>query len=377
MIHFTNGHIFAGEEECASLTFDGTLVAENTTFHTQTQAQHIDLEGDYLIPGLVELHTDNLEKHFIPRTGVSWPHGLSAAIAHDMHMISSGVTTVFDAITVGEPFGKHMRNELFALSLGALERGEEQDLFRAEHFLHLRCELAGDHLMQCVEPLVGHKNLRLLSVMDHTPGQRQWRNLEAYKRYSNLLDQPDNVVEERIFALKQLQEKNVEKHKKSVVQICKEQGYTLASHDDTTLAQVQDSAAHGVHISEFPTTLEAAHEARSLGQMIVMGAPNIVRGGSHSGNVAAIELAKVGLLDIFSSDYMPASLLHAAFMLEQEANIPLAKALHTITKNPAHAVGLTDRGELLPGKRADAVRVRLVDNIPVVRAVWRNGKQVL
>ncbi len=374
MIRFTNGHIFAGEEEVNTLCFNGAFVAEDAM---HDQAQCIDLEGDYLIPGLVELHTDNLEKHFIPRTGVSWPHGISAAIAHDMHMISSGVTTVFDAITVGEPYGKHMRNELFDISLGALEQGEKQDLFRAEHFLHLRCELAGDHLMQCVEPLVGHKNLRLVSVMDHTPGQRQWRSLEAYKRYSDLLDMPDAVVEERIQNLKNLQEKNVDKHKKSVVQICKEQGYTLASHDDTTVDQVHDSAAHGVRISEFPTTLEAAREARALGQAIIMGAPNIVRGGSHSGNVAAMELAKAGLLDIFSSDYMPASLLHAAFMLHQEAGLPLARALHTITKTPAETVGLTDRGQLLAGKRADAVRVRLVDNVPVVRAVWREGKQVL
>ncbi len=373
MISFVNGHIFSGEEEVSSLHFDGAVVSNTADSH----AQRIDLEGDYLIPGLVELHTDNLEKHFIPRTGVSWPHGISAAIAHDMHMISSGVTTVFDAITVGEPFGKHMRNELFSISMDALAQGEKEELFRAEHFLHLRCELAGDHLMDCVEPLIGHKNLRLISVMDHTPGQRQWRNIEAYKRYCDLLEQPNSVVEERISTLKGLQEKNADKHKKSVVQICKEQGYTLASHDDTTVEQVQDSAAHGVHISEFPTTLEAAREARALGQAIVMGAPNIVRGGSHSGNVAAMELARAGLLDIFSSDYMPASLLHAAFMLEQEAGIPLAKALHTISKNPAEAVGLSDRGELIAGKRADAVRVRLVNNVPIVRAVWRAGKQVL
>ncbi len=372
---FFNGQIVSAQGMTDCACFDAEFIS-SVGQHSQA-SQMLDLEGDYLIPGLVELHTDNLEKHFIPRTGVSWPYGLSAAMAHDMHMVSSGVTTVFDAITVGEPFGKHMRNELFDISLGALRKGEEEGLFRAEHFLHLRCELAGDHLMDRVDPLIGHEKLRLFSVMDHTPGQRQWRDIEAYKRYSDLTDTADSIVQERIQQLKDLQAKNAPKNLQSVVSICKEKGYTLASHDDTTAVHVREGANQGVCISEFPTTMEAAREARAQGLSIIMGAPNIVRGGSHSGNVAAVELAKAGLLDIFSSDYMPASLLHAVFLLPELAEIPLEEAIKTITKNPAHAVGMFDRGELATGKKADAVRVRVVNGIPVVRAVWREGKQVL
>ncbi len=371
---FYNGRILSEKGEVDTLSFSGEWVA---SIGEGSTAKALDLEGDYLIPGLVELHTDNLEKHFIPRTGVSWPYGLSAAIAHDMHMVSSGVTTVFDAITVGEPGGKHMRNELFDLSLEALERGEKEGLFRAEHFLHLRCEVAGDNLMEKVEPLIGHEKLRLFSVMDHTPGQRQWRDIEAYKRYSDLLSTPESEVNERIQRLKDLQAKNSPKNMEMVVNICKEKAYALASHDDTTAEHVREGAANGVCISEFPTTIEAAKEARELGLAIIMGAPNIVRGGSHSGNVAAIELAKLGLLDIFSSDYMPASLLHAAFLLPEQAGISLEEAIQTVTKKPAQAVGMTDRGELGIGKRADAVRVRLVNGIPFIKAVWREGKQVL
>ncbi len=372
---FFNGHVIsaAGMTDCAC--FDAEHIS---SVGQGSQATHmLDLEGDYLIPGLVELHTDNLEKHFIPRTGVSWPCGLSAAMAHDMHMISSGVTTVFDAITAGEPFGKHMRNELFDMSLGALKKAEDEKLLRAEHFIHVRCELAGGHLMDRVDPLIGHEKLRLISVMDHTPGQRQWRDIEAYKRYCDMTDTADSIVQERIAALKELQAKNAPKNLQSIVSICKEKGYALASHDDTTVMHVREGAEQGVCISEFPTTLEAAQEARAQGLSIIMGAPNIVRGGSHSGNVAAVELAKAGLLDIFSSDYMPASLLHAVFLLPELAAIPLEEAVKTITKNPAHAVGMFDRGELAEGKRADAVRVRLVNGVPVIRAVWREGKQVL
>ncbi len=372
---FYNGHILSAAGQVDTITFDGNAI--HSVGNGAQASKALDLEGDYLIAGLVELHTDNLEKHFIPRTGVSWPCGLSAAMAHDMHMVSSGVTTVFDAITVGEPFGKHMRNELFDVSLGALKKAEEESLLRAEHFLHLRCELAGDHLMDRVDPLIGHEKLRLFSVMDHTPGQRQWRNLDAYKRYCDMTDTAEHIFNERVQKLKDLQAKNAPKNLQSILSVCKEKGYALASHDDTTVMHVREGAEQGVCISEFPTTLEAAQEARAQGLSIIMGAPNIVRGGSHSGNVAAIELAKAGLLDIFSSDYMPASLLHAVFLLPELASIPLGEAIKTVTKNPAHAVGMFDRGELAEGKKADAVRVRLVNGVPVIRAVWRDGKQVL
>lgn len=372
---FHNGRILSDMGEVRALSFEGAHVADHCSRHDAPDT--VDLEGDYLIPGLVELHTDNLEKHFVPRTGVSWPVGLSSVVAHDVHMVGSGVTTVFDAITVGEPGNKHMRQEIFHSSLDALEDAEEAGLLRADHYLHLRCELAGDDVLDRVEPLLGRKNLRLFSVMDHTPGQRQWRDLEAYKRYCNIQHEPEHLIRERIDGLRALQARNAQSNLREIIQICRENGFPLASHDDTITEHVRENAAQGMRIAEFPTTLEAAREARSLGLSIVMGAPNVVRGGSHSGNVAAAELAREGLLDILSSDYMPASLLHAAFMLPTIAGIPLRDALRTVTLAPARAVGMEDRGELAPGKRADAVRVRLVNSVPMVRAVWREGVQVL
>lgn len=372
---FFNGRIFTDEGERQRLSFREGRVADHNCPHNAASA--LDLEGDYLIPGLVELHTDNLEKHFIPRIGVSWPVGLSSAIAHDVHMVGSGVTTVFDAITVGEPGNKHMRREIFQVSLDALEEAERAGLLRADHYLHLRCELAGGDVVERIEPLLEKKNLRLLSVMDHTPGQRQWRDMEAYKTYNNLHNEPESKIRERIDGLRALQAKNAHGNLREIIGICREYGLPLASHDDTTVDHVRENADQGMCIAEFPTTLEAAEEAKKRDLSIVMGAPNIVRGGSHSGNVAALELAQKGLLDILSSDYMPASLLHAAFMLPELAGMTLAWALRTVTLSPARAVGLDDRGELAPGKRADAVRVRLVGGVPTVRSVWREGRQVL
>ena len=369
----TNGHVLTPQGEVDSLLFRDGFIADAPS---AADCEH-DLEGDYLIPGLVELHTDNLEKHFVPRAGVSWPAGLSSIAAHDVHMVGSGVTTVFDAITVGEPANRRNRNELFAMSLNAIADADKSDLLRAEHFLHLRCELAGDDVVELVTPYMENERLRLLSIMDHTPGQRQWRDLDKYKTYHSLHGTSEEAFAERLEMLREKQEKNARKNRDALVDICRDRSLPLASHDDTTVEHVRENAVYGVSLSEFPTTLEAAQEARRHGLSIIMGAPNIVRGGSHSGNVSALELAQQGLLDILSSDYMPASLLHAAFLLPELTGITLTQALETVTVNPAKAVGLDDRGALEAGKRADAVQVRLAGGIPIVRAVWRSGKRVL
>jgi len=369
----TNGQVLTPQGEADSLLFSDGFIADAPC---AADCEH-DLDGDYLIPGLIELHTDNLEKHFVPRAGVTWPAGLSSIAAHDVHMVGSGVTTVFDAITVGEPINRRNRNELFATSLDAIADADRRNLLRAEHFLHMRCELAGDDVVELLAPYMESERLRLLSVMDHTPGQRQWRDLDKYKTYYGLHGASEEEFAERLEILRTKQEKNARKNLDALAEICRDHNLPLASHDDTTVEHVRENVACGVRLSEFPTTLEAAREARRYGLSIIMGAPNIVRGGSHSGNVSALELAKQGLLDILSSDYMPASLLHAAFLLPELASITLTKALETVSLNPAKAVGLDDRGELTPGKRADAVQVRLADGIPVVRAVWRAGQRVL
>jgi alpha-D-ribose 1-methylphosphonate 5-triphosphate diphosphatase len=179
-----------------------------------------------------------------------------------------------------------------------------------------------------------------------------------------------------------LQARYAEPHRAYFVDYCRAQGIALASHDDTTPEHVAQAHADGASMSEFPTTLAAARAARERGLAIVMGGPNVVRGGSHSGNVAAAELAREGLLDILSSDYVPGSLLSAALRLVDEGITDWPRAVATISREPARATGLADRGEIAPGLRADLIRVRVVDTPggarqAVVRAVWREGRRVL
>ena len=344
--------------------------------------QALDLEGDYLLPGLVEIHTDNFERHLMPRPKVQWAPA-PALLAHDAEVAAAGITTVFDALGVGEADTESLRGSAWHGVLDTLDACAAQGLLRADHHLHVRCELPAPNTIELFAPFHGHPRLGLVSLMDHTPGQRQWEDIEqARTYYTGKKGWSQEKFERQVQHAATLQAQYAEPHRAYFVDYCRTHGIALASHDDTTVAHVAQAHAEGAAMSEFPTTLAAAREAHARGLLTVMGGPNVVRGGSHSGNVAAAELARQGLLDILSSDYVPGSLLSAALRLEDDGILALPQAVATITRNPARACGMADRGELAPGLRADLVRVR-VATLPggqrqaVVRAVWREGQRVL
>jgi alpha-D-ribose 1-methylphosphonate 5-triphosphate diphosphatase len=336
-----------------------------------------DLGGDYLLPGLVELHTDNLERHFVPRPGVRWP-GLPAVLAHDAQIAAAGITTVFDALALGDVIDGSDRLNNLADMAAAVIQAQTAGLTRAEHFLHLRCELNFADLLPLWETFDGHEQVRLVSVMDHTPGQRQFTRLDKCREYYQGKYGLDDAQMDAFIAQQQAAHQRYSAgHRRHIAQSCRQRRLPLASHDDATREQVAEAAEFGMIIAEFPTTLEAAEASRAHGLAVLMGAPNLLRGRSHSGNVAAAELAQAGLLDILSSDYYPSSLLQAAFLLHRRfARVPLPEAVATVTHNPAGAAGLVDRGEIAPGKRADLIRVRESGDLPVVREVWRAGERV-
>src|SRR6478735_8568815 len=267
-----------------------------------------DAGGDLIMPGLIELHTDHLEAHYLPRPKVFWDP-IAAVVSYDGQLATSGNTT----------------------------------------------------------------------LLDHTPGQRQFRNEGKLRDYyrskgAGMTDAELDVLFERRFAY---QKTHAATNMREIVALAHQYEIPLASHDDTTDENVADAVRDRVSVAEFPTTMEAARGLHQAGIGILMGAPNVVRGGSHSGNIAAVDLAREGLLDILSSDYIPSSLLMAALQLPQRVPaIDLASAVRTVTKTPAEAVGLSDRGEIAAGKRADLIRVHVARDIPVVRSVWREGQRV-
>lgn len=338
----------------------------------------LDLGGDLLLPGLVELHTDHLETHLQPRPGVIWPSPLAAMLAHDAQLVAAGITTVLDSLCCGDLHAERNRNALLKLSLDAVRQAVEQGLTRAEHLLHLRCEVCDPEVTGMFLEVADTPGLRLVSLMDHTPGQRQFASLGKFRQYykSKNFNWDDAEFENTCRALEEQQARYAGPNRRRIVGACAERGVPLASHDDTTACHILEARSDNVAVSEFPTSVAAAKAAREAHIAVVMGAPNVVRGGSHSGNVSALELARQGLLDILSSDYVPVSLLHGAFVLHTDGGMDLPSAVATVTANPADAVGLIDRGRLVQGLNADLVRVSLLNGLPVVRGVWRKGRQV-
>ncbi|MEW6642227.1 MAG: alpha-D-ribose 1-methylphosphonate 5-triphosphate diphosphatase [Pseudomonadota bacterium] len=337
-----------------------------------------DAGGDLVMPGLVELHTDHLEIHYVPRPKVHWDP-IAAVVSYDGQLATSGITTVLDSLRVWREEGAPDADGQAELLAQAIATARDGGLLRADHFLHLRCEIPMPHVIDEARALIDRSDVRLVSLMDHTPGQRQFRDEVKLRDYyrgksGGLTDAELDVMFARRIAC---QRDYAETNMRGVVALAHEHKVPLASHDDTTDENVRDAIRDRVVVAEFPTTMEAARGLHQAGIGILMGAPNVVRGGSHSGNIAAVDLAREGLLDILSSDYIPSSLLMAALQLpERVPGIDLASAIRTVTKRPADAVGLTDRGEITVGKRADVIRVHVAGQVPVVRSVWRAGRRV-
>ncbi|MBX2880178.1 MAG: alpha-D-ribose 1-methylphosphonate 5-triphosphate diphosphatase [Granulosicoccus sp.] len=341
----------------------------------------IDCEQDYLIPGLIELHTDHLENHYLPRPNVKW-NMMSAVQAHDAQISAAGITTVYDCLRAGSASGDMFTADEM-LQLGqCLKTASDKGRLRADHHIHLRCEVSAASMRDDFDRFSKSLDIALVSMMDHAPGQRQFTSLEAYAAYHQAKYQLSNEEFARFVEVRLADsERYSQPHRHYLSENCKAMNIPLASHDDATEEHVSESVNYGVCIAEFPTTSEAAKASSSAGLDILMGAPNVVRGASHSGNVSARSLLESHCLTVLSSDYVPSSLLSAVFLITQEFELmSLPAALQLVTKNPAQRLGLNDRGEISTGLRADLVRIALDQDqvcAPHVKAVWRCGERVM
>ncbi len=367
--------ILENEVVTGTIAFDATGITAVDQGRSQLPGA-IDIGGDYVAPGLVEMHTDNMEKHFMPRPKVFWPNGLAAALVHDAQMAASGVTTVYDAVCAGTPFSaKDYRKDIFADVMKALREGKAEGVFRIDHRIHMRCELTSPDLMRDIEPYREDDLVQLVSLMDHTPGQRQWRDIQHLRTYALGNGKTEAEFEEDVAVRQSEGTANVPSNWSAVVEMFRTRGIPIATHDDTTVDHVEAGVASGALISEFPTTIEAAAAAKQRGLATIAGAPNVVRGGSHSGGVSVSELAEKGLLDGLSSDYVPASLLQAVLKLHARHGIALPEAMGMVTWKIADILGLKDRGHLKSGLRADLVRFKALGATPVIAAVWSKGER--
>lgn len=367
--------VLADEVISGSLVMTGDKI---TSFDHGATKGGDDFHGDYLIPGFVELHTDHLEGHFHPRPGVAWP-AVAAVIAHDAQITASGITTVFDALRAGTFDPDDVSpNESVALAR-AITATQDAGQLRAEHFVHIRCELPCEDTAEAALNIASALRPKLISIMDHTPGARQFTSLDKFKEYylgMKLIgpEKIDAYIQERL----KKHVKYAANNKIAILDLAHKFGIQIASHDDATVAHVAEAVQDKAAIAEFPTTAESAAAAHQAGLAVMMGAPNLVRGGSHSGNISAKQVAANGHLDILSSDYVPNSLLSAVFALPaQVPAMSLAHAVRTVTSNPARASGLHDRGEIAPGMRADLIQVQISHGHPIIKRVWSRGRRVM
>lgn len=367
----TNARIITGDD-----TFLGTMRVRDGIIIDLAQGgtavlSALDLDGDYLLPGLIDVHTDHLEKQALPRAGMFW-NALNAATTHDVIVCAAGITTVFDSLVVGA-VGNPERRALLSHMISGLREAREQRLLRIDHFLHLRCDAREHGLLDLLAQHLDHPQLRFVTVMDDGPH----RDPDRFRRLEQRKKVPDDDIEREIAAAATSHDHAAE-NRRRLVDVCRSLSLPLASHDDTQEAHIAEAADFGLTIAEFPISLEAARAARAAKMAIIAGSPNIVAGRSHIGNVSGRELAAEKLIDVICSDYIPASLLHALWILRADPfgySLPQVVALGS--KRPAELFGLDDRGEIAPARRADLIRVREHDGAPIVRSVWVEGRQAL
>lgn len=372
MTVFTNARLVLSDE-----VIKGSLSVENGLITAlNAPGDGYDLEGDYLMPGLIDLHTDNLERQAQPRSNARWP-SRSALLIHDAQCAAAGITTVFDALCLGDLGFETERNDTFYNGYTDLVALAPTGALKVEHLLHLRCELPAPEMPEMLKSVLDDHLVRLVSVMNHAPGiGGQYKDEERYRRMRADEGHTLEHIDLTIKGMKDLHDAHYGPNRAWVIEQARARAIPIASHDDATQADILRNEDDGISIAEFPVSLEAAREAKARGMRVIAGAPNIVRGGSHSGNVAVMDLIHQNLLDALASDYVPAAMLEAAMSTVLQGALSMPQAVALVTSGPAEIAALTDRGRLAPGQRADMIQVRLYDNLPVIRAVWREGQRI-
>jgi len=311
----------------------------------------VDADGQYVLPGLVDLHGDDIESHLHPRAGARMDTHMALAAA-DRANLAAGITTKFHAISFEIDPDADRSPELGAELTDAIESTDD---LLADHRLHARCEVTQEECVDAVVDVTEAGNADLVSVMSHVPGKGQFRDEEAFLQYYR--DSHDHTVEEAeemIAERGDVSMETIRERIERVVDCAHANGAVTASHDDEDPAEVERLAEAGVDISEYPITMATAERAHELGMTVTMGAPNLVRGESQWGNLATADAIEAGVVDALVADYHPLSLLAGTFV---ETGEPLPERVARVTANPASAAGLPDRGRLEPGARADFVVV--------------------
>lgn len=329
----------------------------------------IEADGRLIMPGLVDLHGDDIENHLHPRSGARMALPMALASA-DRANVAAGITTKFHAISFELDEEADRSPELAAALTAAITAADD---LLVDHRLHARCEVTQKQCVDAVLEVVEGGHADLVSVMSHIPGKGQFRDIEAFKQYyenanDRSAEEAEKMIEERTdIAMATLRERVDD-----IVEVAHDTGAMTASHDDENPAEVERLADAGVDITEYPITLETAERASELDMTTAMGAPNLVRGESQWGNLSTAEAIDAGVVDTLVADYHPPSLLAAAFV---DTGEPLPERVSRVSANPADAVGFDDRGRIEVEARADLLVVDR-DPTPTVASALVAGQPV-
>jgi alpha-D-ribose 1-methylphosphonate 5-triphosphate diphosphatase len=359
---------------------DASLLISNGTIEAvcpdsvPAAAREIDLSGQLLMPGLIDLHCDALEKEIEPRPRVHFPLEFACAQA-DRRNAAAGVTTIFHALS----FANHelgVRNNAFAAEI-ARAMGVWQTHALVDNRVHVRYEVTDETAPPVLAELLAQGHAQMISFMDHSPGQGQFKDVAAFRSYlANSYKTSEDELD-RIIDAKRVAAQGAMARMQSLAGLAVKHGVAIASHDDDTPEKVDVIAGLGAVISEFPINLETAKAAQARGLATLFGAPNVLRGKSQSGSMRALDAVLEGVADCLCGDYSPAALLPAMMKLPELAGIALHDAVRLVTRNPAQAAGMADRGEIAVGRRADLIAVQSLGGQPRVERVWVHGRPVL
>lgn len=340
----------------------------------------IDAEGSYITPGFIDVHSDRIEQFLQPRPTSQMEFELALRIC-ERELCACGITTIYHSMSL-------MKDEFFgAAPLRTRENVRKfADLVRAihdhnhliHHRVHLRIEIDNLDAAPIVRNMIEHKSVHEISFMDHTPGQGQYRDLEIYERSISRKRGLVDMTMDEILAYHKNKKVMTFEVLKKLTELAHANGIAVASHDDDTEEKLAVNQKIGVDISEFPIALQTAQAARDKGFFTVIGAPNILLGGSHSGNMSAADAIHAGCADILCSDYYPAAILHGIFAMHLKQGVPLWEMVRKATLNPAQAMKIDrDYGSLEPGKKADLLLIRVLDGFPAVTSALADGIEVL
>lgn len=385
MLAITNGIIVTEQQ----FLTDHVVLIDGTVIHDILPMSEVELDGmevinadgGYISPGFVDIHSDYIETIISPRpTSVM---GMKVGLRESERILMThGITTIFHSLSYyGDDKYSHkaIRNpENVQRCVDAIhETHNAPHLIR--HRLHARFEIDSLDQMPVLEQNIMKGKVHLLSFMDHTPGQGQYRNLEIYKEimcgYRTMSDQEaDVLIQEQVDKTKMTFE-DIERISKMAI----ERNIAVASHDDDDIAKLQVVQSYGTTISEFPITLDVAKEAKRMGMYTIAGAPNILNGGSHSGNLSASEAIQARVIDIICSDYYPPAMLHGIFELASKYEEDLHRLFQLVTINPARAVNMdAEIGSIARGKKADLIVIEQMDDgYPVVTSTIVDGKVIM